>query len=197
MCLSKSKWSMTLILVAALVILFEMTGSAQAQNMLNVPFFSQRKSQWSGNRLGTCPAATIGSDGCAETAVAMALGSKGTNVNPASLNTWLTQHQGYVSGCTIDWIQAANYDGPAGLTWIDTGTLPTTPAGLKAMIDRGERIVAKSTRSSSHWVIIVGYLGTGTQFSHFMYYDPWDLQLTARAVGDGWVSAGTPIRRYR
>lgn len=184
-------------LVAALIALFGLAGAVHAQNRLNVPFMSQSNPQWSGVSLGTCPGATIGGSGCAVTAMAMALGSKGANVNPAMLNAWLTRWQGYDSWCNIVWWRAADYDGPAGLIWIGTGTLPNTPAGLKAMIDRGERIVAKSIRSSSHWVIIVGYLGNGTQWSHFMYYDPGDLQLTGRAVGDGLVKPGAPIRRYR
>lgn len=84
---------------------------------LAVAFFSQRDSRWSGNRLGTCSGTTIGSAGCAITAIAMAGARSVSNFNPASLNTYLTNNGGYSGGCNVIWAAAANIDGSGGFTY--------------------------------------------------------------------------------
>ena len=121
-------------------------------------FFSQRDARWSGNRLGTCNT-TIAKSGCAITSCAMALSARGTAVSPASLNAYLTANGGYANGCDVYWARVVDYDGPGGLRWVGLGQLPSTPLGLKALLDSGYAIIARSQRfaPSDHWVIIAGY----------------------------------------
>jgi hypothetical protein len=162
---------------------------------LQIAFFSQRDSRWANNKLGTC-ATTIGKEGCAIACVAMAGARSVYNCNPATVNSYLTSHGGYSSGCLVNWSAAANIDGSGGFTWIGTGSVGSA-ANLKALIDGNKFVIARSARFSSHFVIIYRYDGYGTKLSDFVYLDPWDLSATFRRVGDGWVSATSATRIYR
>lgn len=163
---------------------------------LAVAFFSQRDPRWSGNQLGTCSGTTIGSAGCAISAIAMAGARSVTNFNPASLNTYLTNNSGYASGCLVIWSAAANIDGPGGFTYIGTGSV-TSAANLKSLIDGNKFPIATSARFSSHFGIIIGYDNQGTALSDFYYLDPWDTSAVFRRVNDGWVSASSSTRVYQ
>lgn len=163
---------------------------------LPVAFFSQRDSRWSGNQLGTCSGTTIGSAGCAISAIAMAGARSVTNFNPASLNTYLTNNSGYVSGCSVVWSVAAAIDGPYGFTWHGTGTVYSA-ANLKSLIDGNKFPIARSARFSSHFGIIIGYDNQGTALSDFYYLDPWDTSAVFRRVNDGWVTASSATRIYQ
>src|SRR5256885_10072815 len=61
-----------------------------------VPTFSQRSAQWSRQALGSDRVDTIGSAGCALTAVTMVTAAYGYSTNPQRLNRWLTAHGGYI-----------------------------------------------------------------------------------------------------
>lgn len=163
---------------------------------LAVAFFSQRDSRWSGNQLGTCSGTTIGSAGCAISAIAMAGARSVTNFNPASLNTYLTNNLGYASGCLVIWSAAANIDGPGGFTYIGTGSV-TSAANLKSLIDGNKFPIATSARFSSHFGIIIGYDNQGTALSDFYYLDPWDTSAVFRRVNDSWVTASSGTRIYQ
>jgi len=167
-------------------------------------FFSQNDPKWTCAKLGTCYKTTMGTctgdtpAGCAVAAAAMVLKSKGAAIDPGVLNTWLKNNGGYSGGCLIVWSKVADYDGPGGLVWKTTGSL-ASPADLKSKLDAGYRIIAKSKRfSSGHWVAVSGYTGTGTAWSHFTYWDPWDKTPITRKIGDnGWVVAGAATRLYK
>src|SRR2546421_13091164 len=60
-----------------------------------VPTFSQRSAQWSRQALGSDRVDTIGSAGCALTAVTMVTAAYGYSTNPGTLNPWLTANGGY------------------------------------------------------------------------------------------------------
>src|SRR5256714_4389083 len=60
-----------------------------------VPTFSQRSAQWSRQALGTDRVDTIGSAGCALTAVTMVTAPYGHSTNPRLLNPRLTPHRGH------------------------------------------------------------------------------------------------------
>jgi hypothetical protein len=58
---------------------------------------------WSNDELGTAAGVTICDAGCAMSSVAMVLKTKGTDVNPGSLNSWLRNHGGYEGGDELVW----------------------------------------------------------------------------------------------
>lgn len=163
---------------------------------LAVAFFSQRDSRWSGDKLGTCSGTTIGSAGCAISTIAMAGARSVNNFNPASLNTYLTNNSGYASGCNVIWSVAADIDGPFGFTWHGTGAV-TSAANLKSLIDGNKFPIARSTRFSSHFGIIIGYDNQGTALSDFYYLDPWDTSAVFRRVNDTWITASSATRIYQ
>ena len=72
----------------------------------SVPVFSQRSHQWSRDALGSDPVDTIGSAGCALTAVTMVAAAYGYSTNPQLLNRWLTAHGGYIENDLLLWRQA-------------------------------------------------------------------------------------------
>lgn len=164
---------------------------------LAVAFFSQRDSRWSGDQLGTCSGTTIGSAGCAITAIAMAGARSVTNFNPASLNTYLKNNSGYSSGCLVIWSAAANIDGPGGFTFHGTGSIGSA-ANLKSLIDGNKFVIAKSTRFSSHWGIIIGYNNLGSTLSDFYYLDPQDTSAVFRSVpSNGWMNTSSVTRIFQ
>jgi hypothetical protein len=163
---------------------------------LAVAFFSQRDPRWSGNQLGTCSGTTIGSAGCAITAIAMAGARSVSNFNPASLNTYLRNNGGYSSGCLVIWSAAANIDGSGGFTYHGTGSV-SSAANLKSLIDGNKFAIAKSARFSSHFGIIIGYYNQGTTLSDFYYLDPWDTSAVFRRVNDGWITSSSATRIYQ
>ena len=166
-------------------------------------FASQNDPRWTCDQLGTCSSWTMGSctgknpGGCATASVWMQHNSyRCTAGTAADFNRWLTANGGYADGCNILWSRAADWDGPAGLTWVGTNSL-TSVAQLKSMIDQGYRLVSSSRRFSAHWVAIRGYTGDGSTIGCFNYYDPWDKTATVRSLGDGWVSIGASLRVFR
>jgi hypothetical protein len=164
---------------------------------LAVAFFSQRDSRWSGDQLGTCSGTTIGSAGCAITAIAMAGARSVSNFNPASLNTYLKNNSGYSSGCLVIWSAAANIDGTGGFTFHGTGSIGSA-ANLKSLIDGNKFVIAKSGRFSSHWGIIIGYNNLGSTLSDFYYLDPWDTSAIFRSVpSNGWMNTSSVTRIFQ
>lgn len=161
-----------------------------------IAFFSQLDSRWSRERLGTCTGDTIGSSGCAITSIAMAAARSVYNMNPSSLNAWLTKNAGYSGGCLVVWSKAADVDGRAGFAYIGSGKV-SSAANLKSIIDGNRMIVAKSARYSSHYVLIFGYKNSGASLSDFYYADPADKQFVKRYVGDGWVSTTSVTQIYQ
>jgi len=177
----------------------------QSLTCANIKHMSQNQTTWACKALGTCYKTTIGKctgkspAGCAVTAVAMLLKAKNkySTVDPSKLNDYLKSKGGYASGCLIYWATAANYDGSGGLVWKGTSSI-TTVSSLKAKFDSGYLVVSSSKRfSSGHWVTLIGYTGSGTKWSDFKYYDPWDATATVRSLGDGWVGSGASLRLFK
>src|ERR1700730_7893370 len=72
----------------------------------SVPTFSHSYHQGSRDALGSDPVDTIGSSGCALTAVTMVTAAYGYSTNPQQLNRWLTAHGGYIENDLLLWRQA-------------------------------------------------------------------------------------------
>jgi hypothetical protein len=87
----------------------------------NYPMYKQCDPQWASERLGTS-SNTICSAGCLMSSMSMALAGTGHNYNPSTLNAWLTQNSGYISGDLFIWASVNSL----GLTFV----------GMKEMLFR-------------------------------------------------------------
>jgi Peptidase_C39 like family len=150
----------------------------------SVPTFNQRSLQWSRDALGSDPVDTIGSAGCALTAVTMVTAAYGYATNPQRLNRWLTAHGGYIENDLLLWRQAgAATQGAVRWKWLhipgivsqlktdaqDIEDLP--PQSLvEAQLDAGRLVVAEVRLSGHmHFVVITGHSGGGILYIN----DPW------------------------
>src|SRR2546428_12852484 len=121
-----------------------------------VPTMSQRAQPWSRQALGSDPVDTIGSSGCALTAVTMVASAYGYATNPAQLNQWLTAHGGYIENDLLLWRQAtAVTQGSVRWQWLHIprmGSQPRTddhdleglppPSPVQAQPDAGRLLAA-------------------------------------------------------
>lgn len=158
-------------------------GPTAAEAGLSVPALSQRSPLWSRDRLGSDSIDTIGSSGCALTAVAMVSNAFGVSTNPGSLNHWLTQNGGYIEKDLLLWRQAAaSSQGSVRWKWLhvpgivsqlktddqDIEDLPPQSV-VESELDAGHLVVAEvRLYGGMHFVVITGHSG------HTLYInDPW------------------------
>ncbi len=149
----------------------------------DVPVLGQRDPAWAALPLGTDPHDTIGSAGCALTAVAMVQRHFGTPTDPKSLNRWLVENDGYLQDDLMLWRQAmVATGGKVRWKWRhiedlspllrtaeqdDAGT--PTAEEARAELDAGNLVVAEVTlHGHQHFVVLTGYRGT-----NFFINDPW------------------------
>ena len=148
-----------------------------------VPTFSQRSRQWSRDALGSDPVDTIGSAGCAVTAVSMVTAAYGHPLNPQQLNRWLTAHGGYIENDLLLWRQAtAATQGLVRWQWLhvpgiasqlrtdDQNIEDLPPESLvESELDAGRLVVAEvRLYGGMHFVVITGHRG------NILYInDPW------------------------
>ena len=148
-----------------------------------VPTFSQRSLQWSKDALGSDRVDTIGSAGCALSAVTMVTAAYGYSTNPGMLNHWLTANGGYLENDLLLWRQAAAAtQGSVRWKWLhvpgmvsqlrtddqDIEDLPPQSV-VEAQLDGGHLVVAEvRLYGGMHFVVITGHSG------HTLYInDPW------------------------
>src|SRR5207237_224782 len=82
-----------------------------AETSIDVAPMNQQNGAWAGTRLGTSPTETIGSAGCAITAVAMMLQFYDINPDPGVFNAWLTANGGYAFDDMLIWNAVTAYSG--------------------------------------------------------------------------------------
>jgi hypothetical protein len=168
---------------ALLAVAAWMAASSPALAAPGVPTFSQRSAQWSRDALGSDGVDTIGSAGCALTAVAMVTSAYGFATNPGALNHWLTSHGGYIENDLLLWRQAAAItQGSIRWKWLhvpgmvsqlrtddqDIEDLPPQPV-VEAQLDAGRLVVAEVRLSGGmHFVVITGHSG-----HTLLINDPW------------------------
>ncbi|HXN05046.1 MAG TPA: C39 family peptidase [Candidatus Acidoferrum sp.] len=137
-----------------------------------VPTMSQRSQPWSRQALGSDPVDTIGSSGCALTAVTMVASAYGFRTNPSQLNQWLTAHGGYIENDLLLWRQAtAVTQGSVRWQWLhvpgmvsqlrtddqDIEDLPPQSV-VEAQLDAGRLVVAEvRLYGGMHFVVITGH----------------------------------------
>ena len=159
------------------------SGAAVAFASAPVPTMSQRSHQWSRDALGSDPVDTIGSSGCALTAVTMVSNAYGYATNPQLLNRWLTAHGGYIQNDLLLWRQAtAVTQGAVRWQWLhvpgmvsqlrtddqDIEDLPSQSM-VEAQLDAGRLVVAEvRLYGGMHFVVITSHS------AHTLFInDPW------------------------
>jgi len=140
---------------------------AAADNSIAIPPMNQGDPGWAGARLGASPIDTIGSAGCAITAVTMLLRYDGIETDPASLNAWLTPSGGYAYWDQLVWDAVTRFSGGqvafSGWFGPDLGL-------MQRELDAGRPVVAEVRLSGNqHFVLLTGYTGAGG----FVINDPW------------------------
>jgi peptidase C39-like protein len=158
-------------------------GGSIALAAASVPTLNQRSPVWAHDALGSDPIDTIGSAGCALTAVAMVSNAFGVATNPGNLNHWLTAHGGYIQNDLLLWRQAAaGSQGAVRWKWLHVpGIVPQLqtddqdiedlpPQSLvESELDAGHLVVAEvRLYGGMHFVVITGHSG------HTLFInDPW------------------------
>lgn len=140
---------------------------ASAENGVAIPTMSQQDPAWGPSRLGTSPGDTIGSSGCAVTAVTMMLRYYGIDTDPAMFNAWLTANGGYAFDDQLIWDAVTRYTGGqvAFAQW--TGADLTL---IQNELDNGRPVVAEvSLYGNQHFVLIVG----DNSATGLVINDPW------------------------
>ena len=147
--------------------IFGMPVIAAADNSIAIPPMNQGDPAWAGARLGASATDTIGSAGCAITAVTMMLGYYGIQTDPASLNAWLTPSGGYAYWDQLVWDAVTRYSSGqvafSGWFGPDLGL-------IQRELDAGRPVVAEVRLSGNqHFVLLTGYRSA----DGFVINDPW------------------------
>lgn len=178
----------------------EVTATSAAS--LPIAFFSQADPRWASQKVGAS-GKTIKQIGCAMTSVTMAAASKMTNVNPGTMNEFLSRSSvgGYTSAGAIYWNKPPAFQPTSGFTYVGSSVGGNSnvknATALKSLINGRNYVIAKSTRFTEHWVVIYKYNGTGSRLSDFEYLDPADGSYVRRTVDDGMVKSTSEIRVYK
>lgn len=139
---------------------------ASADNVMSIPVMGQQEAGWASTNLGTS-SASIGSDGCAITAVAMMLRYYGIDTDPGALNAWLTANSGYAYDDQLIWDAVTNYS--AGQVAFSAWLGPDLNA-IHTELDAGRPVVAEvQLGGNQHFVLLTGYATDGG----LLINDPW------------------------
>lgn len=148
-----------------------------------VPTMTQRSPLWARDALGNDPVDTIGSSGCAVTAVSMVYAGFGYPNTPQTLNRWLTAHGGYIENDLLLWRQAAlATQGMVRWQWTHVpGIVPQLSSDdqniedlppqslVEAQLDAGRLVVAEvRLHGNMHFVVITSHSGDTLRIN-----DPW------------------------
>jgi Peptidase_C39 like family len=141
--------------------------SASADSSMSVAVMSQQDPAWAAAPLGTSPTDTIGSAGCAVTAVTMMLRYYGMNTDPGAFNAWLTANGGYAFDDQLIWSAVTAYS--AGRVAFSGWTGPDQGV-IDGELDAGRPVVAEVRLSGNqHFILLTGYSTDGG----LVINDPW------------------------
>jgi hypothetical protein len=144
------------------------------QSIISITPYKQCDPPWNNNQLGSCPDLVCQS-GCAMTCAAILLQANCVNVDPGQLNSWLTNNNYYLAGCSMDWTKVPYYPGST-LAWAGSMTYSLTT--LKSEINGGNPVIVHvdhrygGSGVCSHFVVVYGYNNSGTSVSDFLVTDP-------------------------
>jgi hypothetical protein len=140
---------------------------AAADNSITIAAMSQQDGAWAASPLGTSATETVGSAGCAITAVTMMLRHYGVDTDPGTFNGWLTSTGGYAYDDQLIWAAVTTYSGGrvafSGWFGPDLGL-------IQGELDSGRPVVAEvQLGGNQHFVLLTGYTSAGG----FLINDPW------------------------
>lgn len=142
------------------------------EGTLNVTPYSQNDVRWKNVRLGTS-STTIGWNGCLISCIAMTLKYYGFDYTPATLNTYLTEHNGYDQGNLLWWGRVPHL---IIATWIDCMDIPAPLDKIDAELALGRPCIVhvdfipSTNIINDHYVTIDGKLGA----DDYHMIDPFD-----------------------
>jgi hypothetical protein len=135
--------------------------------MIKTALYSQRDSQWSGDKHGSS-ATTIGQTGCTICVLTAILVHAGYNETPRTVNRKLTENRGYADGNLLIWIavpriwpkltfrgRITSYNDSLAKEWVAKGIIPLIRVNPEPI---------GGAPGGAHWI---GALGDGKTF------DPW------------------------
>ena len=138
-----------------------------ADSSMSIAVMGQQDTTWAGAPLGTSASESVGSAGCAITAVTMMLRYYGMNTDPGAFNAWLTANGGYAYDDQLIWAAVTSYTGGRVAF---SGWLGPDINLIKAELDAGRPVVAEvQLGTNQHFVLITGWT---TEEGLFMN-DPW------------------------
>lgn len=142
------------------------TGSAYSPVSLSVGLYRQTDSRWAYVEVGSS-GSTIGSIGCATTALAMTESYRtGTTITPSMMETRLN----YTPGGSVYW--PSNYRANTGSGYLQL-LYDLLKAGKPAIIG------VKNSYGSQHWVVVTGFTGgSSLSASAFTINDPGSARTT-------------------
>ena len=127
---------------------------------LSVPNFKQTDSRWANVKIGSS-GKTISQIGCATTAIAMVESYRqGKTITPDVMS------------------KSLKYTSSGSVYWPSHYTATTSSSGyiskIKSKIDSKKPILfgAKNKYGAQHWIVVIGYTGSGSKTSDFLINDP-------------------------
>jgi hypothetical protein len=140
---------------------------AGADSSLTIAAMGQQDGAWAATPLGSSATESIGSAGCAITAVTMMLRYYGMNTDPGAFNAWLTAKGGYAYDDQLIWDAVNFYSG--GRVNFSAWLGPDLGA-IQAELDAGRPVVAEvRLGANQHFVLLTGYTNEGG----IVINDPW------------------------
>ena len=142
--------------------------------VLDVPAYSQNDARWKNVQLGTS-STTIGWNGCLITCCAMVERFYGFDYNPATLNTYLTNHNGYADGNLLWWDRVPHL---AISTWIDCYDIPAPLDKIDAELLAGRPCIVhvdfipSTAPINDHYVLLIGKL-PNDDYTMIDSFDGW------------------------
>jgi len=119
-------------------------------SVIDVPSFSQKDKRWGGQQLGNCVGIFVRDAGCAITSAAMLWKYQGDDTDPGKLNTWLTNHNGYLNGCDLIWSRV-------GMNYVPGADWDTINQQLNYKLP--VMVEVRSSSGSMHFVVVKGREG--------------------------------------
>ncbi len=161
------------------------------ENLLTVPFFSQRDHVWKNKKLDHSPY-TIGGYGCALTSVAMVSNYFGHDTDPDRLNTTLTAAGGLDIYGMLHWKQLEQVTG-GKLKWI--GWAAASWETIDHELSERNPVIANvsypTTGYPYHFIVFIGKIGDS-----YYFLDPYDEQKEIREYPNGKLDTYT-LRNLR
>jgi peptidase C39-like protein len=140
---------------------------AAADSSMSIAVMGQQDTAWAAAPLGASPTESIGSAGCAITAVTMMLRYYGMDTDPGAFNAWVTANGGYAYDDQLIW-DAVNFYTNGRVTF--SGWIGPDLVAIQAELDAGRPVVAEvRLDGNQHFVLLTGYTTEGG----ILINDPW------------------------